>query len=147
MGQSRWAGPSPGPGPRVACCTVTDTGRVVVAGAGLAGLRTVGQRRARARAGGIPLSGADPRPPYARPPLSKKVLTESALDPSLDADFAALDVDFHPGEEAVRLAGTTLVTDRAAYSFDHLVLATGAFPIALPGEGRQRFLDRKSHTP
>jgi NADPH-dependent 2,4-dienoyl-CoA reductase/sulfur reductase-like enzyme len=119
---------------------VTDTGRVVVAGAGLAGLRTVEQLRARGLAGRITLIGAEPRPPYDRPPLSKKVLTESALDPSLDADFAALDVDFHPGEEAVRLAGTTLVTDRAEYPFDHLVLATGAFPIALPGEGRQRFL-------
>src|ERR1039457_6992817 len=108
MGQSRWAGPSPGPGPRVACCTVTDTGRVVVGGAGLAGLRTVGQMRARGlagrvpligaggvggggraglrggehrggrgRAGGITLTGGEPRPPYAPPPLSKKVLTES----------------------------------------------------------------------
>ncbi|MGD0067618.1 MAG: FAD-dependent oxidoreductase, partial [Streptosporangiaceae bacterium] len=80
------------------------------------------------------------RPPYDRPPLSKKVLTESALDPSLDADFAALDVDFRPAEEAIRLAGSTLVTDRAEYRFDHLVLATGAFPVPLPGQGRQRFL-------
>jgi NADPH-dependent 2,4-dienoyl-CoA reductase/sulfur reductase-like enzyme len=84
--------------------------------------------------------GAEPRPPYDRPPLSKKVLTEPSLDPSLDADFAALGVDFHAGEEAVRLAGTTLVTSQAEYPFDHLVLATGAFPVALPGEGRQRFL-------
>jgi 3-phenylpropionate/trans-cinnamate dioxygenase ferredoxin reductase component len=112
----------------------------VVAGAGLAGLRTVEQLRARGLAGRITMIGAEPWPPYDRPPLSKKVLTESALDPSLDADFAALDVDFHPGEEALRLAGTTLVTSRAEYPFDHLVLATGAFPIALPGEGRQRFL-------
>jgi 3-phenylpropionate/trans-cinnamate dioxygenase ferredoxin reductase subunit len=119
---------------------VTDIGRVVVAGAGLAGLRTVEQLRERGLAGRIIMIGAEPRPPYDRPPLSKKVLTQSALDPSLDADFAALDVDFHPGEEAVRLAGSTLVTDRAEYRFDHLVLATGAFPIALPGEGRQRFL-------
>jgi 3-phenylpropionate/trans-cinnamate dioxygenase ferredoxin reductase subunit len=119
---------------------VTDIGQVVVAGAGLAGLRTVEQLRERGLAGRITMIGAEPRPPYDRPPLSKKVLTESALDPSLDADFAALDVDFRPAEEAIRLAGSTLVTDRAEYRFDHLVLATGAFPVALPGQGRQRFL-------
>jgi 3-phenylpropionate/trans-cinnamate dioxygenase ferredoxin reductase component len=119
---------------------VADSGQVVVAGAGLAGLRTVQELRARGLTGQLTLIGAEPRPPYDRPPLSKKVLTESALDPSLDADFTALEVDFRPGEAAVRLAGTTLVTSRGQYPFDHLVLATGAVPVALPGPGRQRFL-------
>ena len=127
-------------GPRVTWCTVADSGRVVVAGAGLAGLRTVEELRARGLAGRITLIGAEPRPPYDRPPLSKKVLTESDLDPSLHADFATLDVDFHPGEAAARLEQATLVTGRGEYPFDHLVLATGAVPVALPGEGRQRFL-------
>ena len=125
---------------RVAWCTVADSGRVVVAGAGLAGLRTVEELRARGLAGRITLIGAEPRPPYDRPPLSKKVLTQSDLDPSLHADFAALDVDFRPGEAAVRLEQVTLVTGQGEYPFDHLVLATGAVPVALPGEGRQRFL-------
>ena len=31
-------------------------------------------------------------------------------------------------------------TDRDKYPFDRLVLATGAWPVALPGPGRQRFL-------
>jgi len=114
----------------------------VVAGAGLAGFRTVQELRARGLTGPITLIGAEPRPPYDRPPLSKKVLTQSTLDPSLDADFTALEVDFRPDEAAVRLAGTTLVTSRGQYSFDHLVLATGAVPVALPGPGRQRFLLR-----
>jgi 3-phenylpropionate/trans-cinnamate dioxygenase ferredoxin reductase subunit len=131
---------SAGPVPRVACLLVTDSSAVVVAGAGLAGFRTVQELRARGLTGQITLVGAEPRPPYDRPPLSKKVLTESALDPSLNADFAALEVDFRPDEPAVRLAGTTLVTSRAEYPFDHLVLATGAVPIGLPGPGRQRFL-------
>ena len=73
--------------PRVTWCTVADSGRVVVAGAGLAGLRTVEELRARGLAGRITLIGAEPRPPYDRPPLSKKVLTESDLDPSLHADL------------------------------------------------------------
>ncbi len=111
-----------------------------MAGAGLAGWRTAEELRARGLAGRITLIGAEARPPYDRPPLSKKVLKESAFDPSLHADFAALDVDFHPDEAAVRLDRGTLVTSRRQYPFDHLVLATGALPVALPGEGRQRFL-------
>ncbi len=113
---------------------------MVVAGAGLAGWRTAEELRARGLAGRITLIGAEARPPYDRPPLSKKVLTEIALDPSLHADFAALDVDFHPDEAAVRLDQEALVTGQGEYPFDHLVLATGALPVALPGEGRQRFL-------
>jgi NADPH-dependent 2,4-dienoyl-CoA reductase/sulfur reductase-like enzyme len=118
---------------------MTLSGRVVVAGAGLSGFRTVEELRARGFTGQITLIGAEARPPYDRPPLSKKVLTEPDLDPSLKADFAALDVDFRPGESATALDGE-LVTDRGRHPFDHLVLATGALPVALPGEGRQRFL-------
>jgi NADPH-dependent 2,4-dienoyl-CoA reductase/sulfur reductase-like enzyme len=119
---------------------VADSGRVVVAGAGLAGLRTVEELRAGGLAGRITMIGAEAWPPYDRPPLSKRVLTEDALDPSLRADFDALDVDFHPEETAARLEHRTLVTSQAEYPFDHLVLATGAFPVTLPGDGRQRFL-------
>jgi len=125
---------------RVACLVVADRGRVVVAGAGLAGLRTVTELRSRGFTGPITLVGAEARPPYDRPPLSKKVLTDPALDPSLRADFGALDVDFRPSEAATDLKDAALVTERGTYPFDHLVLATGALPVALPGTGRQRFL-------
>jgi 3-phenylpropionate/trans-cinnamate dioxygenase ferredoxin reductase component len=118
---------------------VTDDGRVVVAGAGLAGLRTAQELRERGFAGPITLIGAESRPPYDRPPLSKKVLMEPGLDPSLQADFAALGVDFRPDETATRL-GDVLVTNRGEHRFDHLVLATGALPVTLPGQGRQRLL-------
>ena len=118
---------------------MTESGRVVVAGAGLAGFRTVEVLRERGFAGPITLIGADPRPPYDRPPLSKKFLAEPDLDPSLKADFTALDVDFRPDEAAAGL-GEELLTSRGAYPFDHLVLATGSLPVALPGDGQQRFL-------
>jgi NADPH-dependent 2,4-dienoyl-CoA reductase/sulfur reductase-like enzyme len=115
--------------------------RTVVAGAGLAGFRAVEELRARGYTGRITLVGAEERPPYDRPPLSKKVLTDG-VDPSLRADFAALDVDFRPGESAVGLEApqSALITNQDKYSFDHLVLTMGAIPIALPGPGPQRFL-------
>jgi 3-phenylpropionate/trans-cinnamate dioxygenase ferredoxin reductase component len=120
----------------------------VVAGAGLAGLRTAEELRARDYAGQITLIGAEVRPPYDRPPLSKavlskKTLTDDGIDPSLRADFGGLDVDFRPEEAATGLDPSNpgaLLTTRDKYPFDHLVLATGAFPVALPGTGRQRFL-------
>jgi 3-phenylpropionate/trans-cinnamate dioxygenase ferredoxin reductase subunit len=74
--------------------------RVVVAGAGLAGLRTAEELRARGYPGAITLVGAETRPPYDRPPLSKKVMLGELDDTSLHADFAGLRVDFRPGESA-----------------------------------------------
>jgi 3-phenylpropionate/trans-cinnamate dioxygenase ferredoxin reductase subunit len=124
---------------RVAWGTVTNGGRVVVAGAGLAGLRTASELRDRGFTGQITLIGAELRPPYDRPPLSKKVLTDG-IDPSLDADFGALDVDFRPGEAATGMDAETLATDHGKYPYDQLILATGALPVPLPGPGRQRFL-------
>jgi 3-phenylpropionate/trans-cinnamate dioxygenase ferredoxin reductase component len=120
--------------------TMADDGRVVVAGAGLAGLRTATELRERGFTGQITLIGAELRPPYDRPPLSKKMLTDEGVDPSLRADFGALDVDFRPGEAATGMDAEILATNRDKYPYDHLVLATGALPVALPGPGRQRFL-------
>jgi 3-phenylpropionate/trans-cinnamate dioxygenase ferredoxin reductase component len=119
---------------------VTDGGRVVVAGAGLAGLRTVAEMRERGFTGPITLIGAEALPPYDRPPLSKKVLTDEGIDPSLRADFGALEVDFRPGEAATGMDAEALATSRDKYPYDRLILATGALPVALPGPGRQRFL-------
>ncbi len=107
--------------------------KTIVVGAGLAGLRTVEELRQRGFGGKIALAGAEQRPPYDRPPLSKKVLTEAEPpDPSLRADFTALDVEFTPGRTVASLDGLG--------PWDHLVIATGATPISLPGPGAQRFL-------
>jgi 3-phenylpropionate/trans-cinnamate dioxygenase ferredoxin reductase component len=115
--------------------------RTVVTGAGLAGFRTVEELRRRGYSGQLTLIGAEDRPPYDRPPLSKRVLTDG-IDPSLNADFASLDVDFRPGETAVAMeaAAAKLITNRGKYAFDHLVIATGSVPVTLPGPGPQRVL-------
>ena len=127
--------------PPYAVLVMSHPERTVVTGAGLAGFRTVEELRRRGYSGQLTLIGAEDRPPYDRPPLSKRVLTDG-IDPSLQADFASLEVDFRPGETAVTLetAAAKLVTNHDKYPFDHLVLATGSVPVTLPGPGPQRML-------
>jgi 3-phenylpropionate/trans-cinnamate dioxygenase ferredoxin reductase subunit len=114
---------------------------VVVAGAGLAGLRTVEQLRDRGFGGDITLIGAETRPPYDRPPLSKKVMAGVIDDTSLPFDPGALGITARLGEAARALGDGVLRTDTGgAYPFDALVLATGSEPVRLPGPGAQRTL-------
>ncbi len=119
---------------------MTAPARVAVVGAGLAGLRTVEELRARGYNGSVTLIGAESRPPYDRPPLSKKLMTGQLDDTSLRADMAELGADVRLGETAVGLRPGTVLTDAAEYAFDALVLATGATPVRLPGTGPQRVL-------
>jgi NADPH-dependent 2,4-dienoyl-CoA reductase/sulfur reductase-like enzyme len=125
--------------------------RVVVAGAGLAGLRTAEELRARGYPGEVTLVGAESRPPYDRPPLSKRVMAGELADTTLRDDLDTLGIrlrlaetatGFEPaaGEPGGGQPGGVLRTDRGEYRYDRLVLATGATPIALPGRGPQRFL-------
>jgi 3-phenylpropionate/trans-cinnamate dioxygenase ferredoxin reductase component len=115
-------------------------GRVVIAGAGLAGLRAAEELRARDYSGGITMIGAERRPPYDRPPLTKKFMIGEIDDTSLRADLTALGVDLRLGEAATGLRDGVLGTDRAEYGFAALVVTTGATPVRLPGPGRQRVL-------
>jgi 3-phenylpropionate/trans-cinnamate dioxygenase ferredoxin reductase component len=119
---------------------MTEPARVVVVGAGLAGLRVVEELRAASYSGAVTLIGAEQRPPYDRPPLSKKVMLGELDDTSLRADMASLGTDLRLGEAAVELGEGVLRTDAAEYAFDALVLATGATPVRLPGSGEQRVL-------
>jgi 3-phenylpropionate/trans-cinnamate dioxygenase ferredoxin reductase subunit len=113
---------------------------VVVAGAGLAGLRTVEELRARGYAGPVTLVGAEAWAPYDRPPLSKKLMLGELDDTTLRADLGGLRAQLRFGETATGLDDGVLRTDRGEHRFDALVLATGACPVALPGPGSQLFL-------
>jgi 3-phenylpropionate/trans-cinnamate dioxygenase ferredoxin reductase subunit len=114
--------------------------RIVVAGAGLAGLRTVEELRAAGYAGRVTLVGAEPRPPYDRPPLSKRLMMGEIDDTTLRDELDTLDVELYLGQAATGLDDGVLRAGRAEHRFDRLVLATGATPVRLPGGGRQRFL-------
>lgn len=112
----------------------------MIAGAGLAGLRTLEELRVRGYGGAVTLVGAEDRPPYDRPPLSKGVLSGAVDDTTLRHDLSALGADVRLGEPATGVADGVLRTGRGEYPFDRLVLATGAVPVPLPGPGPQRLL-------
>lgn len=112
---------------------------VVVIGAGQAGLALVARLRADGFEGQITLVGAEPHPPYQRPPLSKDYLLgespkerlflrpesfypEHGIDLRLGAEVASIDT----GRQVVGL-----VTG-AEIPYDELVLTTGSSPRKLP---------------
>jgi len=118
--------------------------RIVVIGAGQAGVQAVASLRAESFAGSIVLAGEEPFPPYQRPPLSKAYLSgdfarerlflkpesfyaEARCELLLGARAEAID----RGAKTVRFAsGKTL-------PYDGLLLATGARvrKLPLPGAG------------
>lgn len=110
--------------------------RIVVAGAGLAGLSAATRLRERGFDGELVLVGEERQRPYSRPPLSKQylsgALTDSQLtfraDESLDAHWLlgtpVIGLDIH--RKALELRGG----ERLPY--DGLVLATGVDARRLP---------------
>ncbi|HEX6468050.1 MAG TPA: FAD-dependent oxidoreductase [Streptosporangiaceae bacterium] len=112
--------------------------QVVIAGAGLAGARAAEALRAAGYEGELTIVGAEPHPPYDRPPLSKAVLKGEADDTVLGVDLAALRCRALLGHRATALrlaadAGGVVETTAGELPFDGLVIATGAAPVALPG--------------
>ncbi|MCW2714770.1 MAG: ferredoxin reductase [Frankiales bacterium] len=121
-----------------------QTDRVVVVGAGLAGLNAVEALRRSGFPGPVTLLGQEQLHPYDRPPLSKQVLQGSAAGPAYlrpPADYDELDLELLLGRRATGLdTGRRVVhlDDGTALPYDVLVLAVGAAPRWLPGaEGRQ----------
>ncbi|MCX5269099.1 NAD(P)/FAD-dependent oxidoreductase [Streptomyces sp. NBC_00199] len=109
--------------------------RVVVAGAGMAGVQTAVALREQGFDGAVTLIGAEPHQPYDRPPLSKAVLLGKAENSAFDVDFEALGIRLELGREVLGLrpADHELDTERGPVPYDVLVLATGAEPVRLPG--------------
>ncbi len=113
----------------------TPTRRVVVVGAGMAGVQTAVALREQGFSGEVTLIGAEPHQPYDRPPLSKAVLLGKAEGSAFDVDFEALGIELRLGCEVsgLRPAEHELDTAAGPVPYDLLVLATGAEPIRLPG--------------
>jgi len=111
--------------------------RVVIVGAGLAGLRTAEALRDKGFDGEIVLLGGESHLPYDRPPLSKHVL-RGERDPVYlrpEGDYETLRLDLRLGTPATGLdtAAKRVLTAGEAIPYDHVVIATGAAPRRLPG--------------
>jgi NADPH-dependent 2,4-dienoyl-CoA reductase/sulfur reductase-like enzyme len=114
---------------------------VVVIGGSLAGLRAVETLRTGGYEGNITVIGAEPHPPYDRPPLSKRLLsgeweTDRILLRKSD-DMGSLDATWLSGVAATRFdaAGRSVhLSDGSDMGFDGAIIATGAAPRHLPGQ-------------
>jgi 3-phenylpropionate/trans-cinnamate dioxygenase ferredoxin reductase subunit len=112
----------------------------VVVGASLAGGTAAATLREEGFGGELVLIGAEPHPPYERPPLSKSFLRgETPFEDALvrpEGFYKQHDIDARFGVAASRLdvdRGIVTLPDGEAVPFDHLLVATGArnrrFPI------------------
>ncbi len=111
--------------------------RYLIVGAGMAADAAVKGIREIDANGSIGIIGQEPHPPYARPPLSKKLWQGKPLE-SIWRDTEGIGVIIHTSRRAVTLDATKheIRDDRGdTYHYDRLLLATGGTPRSLPFGG------------
>lgn len=117
------------------------TGRLVIVGASLAGLRAAQAARRAGFDGPLTLLGGERHLPYDRPPLSKEYLAEGddgPEDPTYRTEEQLRDelgLDLRLGTWATGLDAGRKVVELGERSLEYgaLVIATGAVPRTLPG--------------
>lgn len=113
---------------------------VIVIGAGQAGASCVAKLRNSGFDGQITLIGAEPVPPYQRPPLSKAyLLGDMALERLFlrpESFYAEHDITLRLGTpvSAIDAQAKTVTLGAETLSYDDLVFATGSSPIRLPAQ-------------
>jgi 3-phenylpropionate/trans-cinnamate dioxygenase ferredoxin reductase subunit len=117
----------------------THTDRIVIVGAGHAGVEAAAALRMAGSSSPITIIGDEPGMPYSRPPLSKGVLAGSTQLSEIalrTADFYRReDIDLRSGRKASDLDASGRVVhldDGEAISYESLVIATGSRARALP---------------
>ena len=118
--------------------------RIVIIGAGQAGVQAVTSLRAEGFDGAITLVGDESFPPYQRPPLSKAYLAGDLARERLFLKpatfFAESGCDLRVGVSTTRIDRTmrrVQLSDGTDLSFDNLLLATGARVRRLPVPGAE----------
>jgi 3-phenylpropionate/trans-cinnamate dioxygenase ferredoxin reductase component len=109
--------------------------RYLIVGGGMTADAAIGGVREHDRHGTIGLVGAEPQPPYNRPPLTKGLWKNLPLE-KIWRSHAVDEAVLHLGRVAVRLdpAARTVTDDQGTtYHYEKLLLATGGRPRTLPG--------------
>ncbi|HET9069138.1 MAG TPA: FAD-dependent oxidoreductase [Amaricoccus sp.] len=125
---------------------------MVIVGAGECGTRAALALREAGYAGPVTLVGAEPHPPYERPPLSKEAMVAGEPLPRPIAGAAGLvaaKIDFRPGATATaidRASRSVLLADGGRLVYERLLIATGARPrgLAVPGAEAARVATLRS---
>jgi len=111
---------------------------IVVAGAGQAGHSLAEKLRALGYAGPLTLIGAEPVPPYERPPLSKTYLMGETEKERLflrpEKIYADKDIILRLGTSVTSIDrdGKTVMLGGDTLAYDQLALTTGSIPNRLP---------------
>lgn len=112
---------------------------LVVIGSGPAGVAAATAYRDNSGDGPVVVVSADTDPPYERPPLSKDVLASGDVEPTPitpdDPDLSGIEVRLGTRVTGLDLAGRRLLLGGEQLGFDRLVIATGARPATVPGDG------------
>jgi 3-phenylpropionate/trans-cinnamate dioxygenase ferredoxin reductase component len=118
--------------------------RVVIIGAGQAGVQAVQSLRAAGYAGEMVMIGDEPFPPYQRPPLSKTYLSGDLARERLflkpDGFFTDSNCELRTGVRATaidRAGKNVALADGGTVQYSKLLLTTGTHPrkIRVPGAG------------
>jgi len=114
---------------------LSDAGRIVIVGAGLAGDTAAATLREIGYGGSVAMIGDEPHRPYDRPPLSKGALLSAEAAANVffrpESWYETNNIDLRLGDAVARItpAGHFITLRSGAdLSYDKLLIATGARP-------------------
>jgi 3-phenylpropionate/trans-cinnamate dioxygenase ferredoxin reductase subunit len=117
----------------------TRTDRIVIVGAGHAGVEAAAALRMAGSAGPITIVGDESATPYSRPPLSKGILAGTAQLPEIvlrgDEFYQREDIDLRPGRTVAEVDAPGRIVhldDGDTIPYGSLVIATGSQARMLP---------------
>jgi 3-phenylpropionate/trans-cinnamate dioxygenase ferredoxin reductase subunit len=118
--------------------------RIVIVGAGQAGIQAVASLRAEGFAGNLVLIGEEPFPPYQRPPLSKAYLAGDLVRERLflkpESFFADAQCELRLGARVAGIDRTRKLlrlSEGSELTYDKLLLTTGARVRQIPVPGAE----------